>query len=272
MKKIAIIILLVLLGVWLLGPFALLQKSTSPWKHGYASPRQYYEKDGQNLKSTTQIIDDISYSFDDIGNVIQDENSGQWINASKYKLASGVELKSMWYKIDDNWYYFNAKGNAIKNSLIKMDGNRYALDRNGALRKVYFKAWGHNFGTRDNGAIIENGGFFSDKYMGEYFIARFRGHGMKVDPRTREFSGRPAVMWKGKFYDKDEPAFFFKKDFALSGETSYSKSEYGQAQKDGECINNVAEGAQIYLNNDATEQIFIYDKADNSFYGYVLNE
>ena len=85
---------------------------------------------------------------------------------------------------------------------------------------------------------------------------------MKIDTRTKELVGEPAIIWKDQFYVKDDPAFFFEKDFTLSGITSSPESIYGQLLKDGECINNGPRGAQIYLNSDVSDQIFVYDKTD----------
>ena len=270
-KKIVIIILLVLLGVWIIGPFALPQGNTDQWRPGYASPKQYYEENGEILKGTTKTIDGISYTFDDLGSAMQNENNGQWINDTKYQLDSGIELKKMWYEINGNWYYFNNKGNAIKNHFIKVKGKRYALDDKGALRKVYFKIWGHNFGTEDDGVIIERGGFFTGKkHIGEYYSVFFRGHGIKRNTRVISFVGEPTVMWDEKFYSKNQPEYFWGKDYKLVGTTVATKES--DPEKNGESFNGVADGSQIYIRENNLENIYIYDRTDNSFYGYVLSE
>ena len=259
--------------IWFCGPYATDKGGTGAWKPGYLSPRQYYEENGKNLKGTTKTIDSISYTFDDLGTVIQNENDGKWVNSVNYQLSSGVELKRTWYEINDDLYCFDDEGKVIKDDLIKVNNMQYALDEEGALRKTYFKLWGHTFGTNKDGAIIENGYFYSDGSEGGFgslYGSNHRGHAHEINTVAMQFPGPPYVIWKSMEYYKSEPAYFFEKDYVLVGETMHTTDTSNQ--RDGESGTLVTEGSQIYTKGSTLEQIYIYDKTDNSFYEYVLSE
>ena len=256
--------------VWVLTPDVLDEGDTGAWKPGYASPRQYYEEDGQILKSVTKTIDGINYTFDDLGAVMQEDNNGNWINNTKYQLTSGVELSNMWYDIAGELYYFDDKGETIKDCIIKVNGKQYSFDNRGVLRKYFFQQGGHTFGTGDDGAIIENGYFFSDGNYGDYYASDFRGYGKLINTTAMEFLGDPFVAWEGIHYYKNKPAYFFENEYVLVGKTEFGGwSE--KPQKNGESL-GMPEGSRIYIKENNAKQIFIYDQTDNSFYEYVLSE
>ena len=264
---------LLTLCIWFFGPYASNEGDTGTWKPGYASPRQYYEENGEILKSANKIIDGINYTFDDLGNVMQDENDGKWVDSTKYQLNSGVELKSMWYEIDGNLYYFNDKGKSVRNGLIKVNNKQYALDGNGVLQKYFFRIWGHVFGTMDDGAIIENDTYFSNgvyRASVPHYKSNFRGHGHKLNVSAAQFHEDPRVTWKGINYFKSKPEYFFEKDYKLVSTTTHSAE--GSTKEDGNASEIVARDAQIYLKGKMLDKIFIYDKTDNSFYSYSLDE
>ena len=275
-KYVVIILLLVItivtaLSIWFNGPYASDMGNTGNWEPGYASPRQYYEEGGQKLKGITKTIDNISYTFDDFGSAIQNENSGQWIG-NKFQLDTGIMLKNTWYEIDGELYYFDDEEEVVKNRFIRVNGKRYSLGKSGVLRKLFFRARLHNFGTDESGAIIEEGDFFTGGYhgsYGDYYIVYSKGHGVKQDIGAIDFVEIPTIMWNDKWYSIDKPEYFWKEDYLLVGETYPSTS--GKLVYNNDSI-NVTQGSQIYTKGNDLEQIYIYDKTDNSFYGYVLSE
>ena len=257
--------------IWFTGPYASDMGNTGNWKPGYASPRQYYEENGQVLKSVTKTIDSINYTFDDLGSVLQNENSGKWLD-NKYQLNTGTMLKNTWYEIDGELYYFDNEEEVIKNRFIRVNDKRYSLGSSGTLQKLFFRARFHNFGTDESGAIIEEGDFFTGGYhgsYGDYYIVYSKGHGAKQDIGAIDFVEIPTIMWNDKWYCIDKPEYFWKEDYLLVGETSPSIS--GKLVYNNDSI-NVTQGSQIYTKGNDLEQIYIYDKTDNSFYEYALSE
>ena len=265
---ISALVLLVIIGlVWLNGPQSVTLNSMTPWKAGYASPKQYYEENGENLKSTIKIIDNISYTFDDLGNAMQDENDGKWNSSSQYHLTSGAALKNTWYKVDDEWYYFNSKGAAIKNKFIKIDGKKYFLEKDGKLATAPFSLRFHRFGATYGGEIIVNGSFIDSD--GKLYLTNGKGHGKQKNTAVIELLPHPQIRWEEITYYQDSPAYFFEKEYSLAGEIK-SEAEYSILQ-DGQAL-CIPLGAKIYTKNDETGIIYIYDKTVNSFYSYTPGE
>ena len=262
------LVLLVLIGlVWLNGPQSVTLNSMTPWKAGYASPKQYYEENGENLKSTIKIIDNISYTFDDLGNAMQDENDGKWNISLQYHLTSGAALKNTWYKVDDEWYYFDSKGAAIKNKFIKIDGKKYFLKKDGKLARAPFSLRLHRFGATYGGEIIVNGSFLDSN--GKLYLTNGKGHGRQKSTATMELLPQPQIRWGEITYYQDSPAYFFGKEYSLAGETKSAAESF--PLQDGQSL-SIPLGAKIYTKNDETGIIYIYDKIDNSFYSYTPGE
>lgn len=168
----------------------------------------------------------------------------------------------MWYKINDDWYYFDRYGIVISNSYIKVNNKKYFLDSNGKLRTDSFTVWFHKYGTLDSGAVIEKGGF---DYKENYYETYLFDHGIKKDMTKADVLPTPRMMWKNSIYVKGEPAYFFKKDFSVIGRIETDIGEY--PRRDGEQI-GITEGAVIYEQEGIRDVLFIYDETDNSFYSY----
>lgn len=272
MKKKMIIAIIIAIPVILLlalyvklhsSPQALDGGDTLPWEPGYASPKQYYEENGQKLKSISKIIDGIKYTFDDIGNARQDENEGEWLDDSKYQLVSGVELKNTWYEIDGQWYYFDSEGITIKDSLIKINNKRYFFNDKGELVREPFSLQSYQYGTTYSGEVMNKGAFWAN---GEYYVVNELGYGNIMSTGAIEFKETPQIMWKDIVYYIDSPAYFFKKDYSLEEKVMESVGSY--PLKEGESF-NLTIGAEIYTKNNETNTIYIYDEINNSFFRYT---
>lgn len=267
-KKFILIFLAVLIfigaSLWLLGPRTSKMGDTKPWKPGYASPKQYYEENGQILKSTTKTIDGISYSFDDLGSAIQDENRGKWIDDAKYQLASGMELSDTWYEIDGKWHYFDHKGNSIKNRFIKVNDKKYFLNSKGELLIGPFSKRTHKFGTTRSGEIKINGAFLDED--GEYYATNFLGHGSKESTVAMELPPELQIMWQGTVYYQDTPSYFIEKEYSLVGETKQHLE--GFPLQEGQSY-GISLRSGIYTKNNESNVIYVLDKEDNTFYSYT---
>lgn len=261
------LILLAIFGVlifWLRIPKVVSEGSTLPWKPDYASPKQYYEENGQNIKSTIKIIEGISYTFDDIGNAIQDENDGRWIDDSKYQLASGVELKNTWYEIDGQWYYFNNDGTTIKNGFAIINDKKYFFNDKGELVREPFVFKSHQYGTTYSGEVKTKGSFWIGDVL---YSVNNLGHGKIANTATMEIAPETQLNLNGKTYYQDIPAYFFKNEYILEGRTT-KHAEIFPIQE-GYSF-NISLGAEIYKKNNEADVIYIYDQQDNSFYKYTL--
>ena len=237
--------------------------STLPWKPDYASPRQYYEENGQNLKSTSRTIDGINYIFDDIGNAIQDESEGIWLDDAKYQLVSGVELKNKWYEIDERWYYFNNEGTIIKNMFAKINDKKYFFDDKGVLVREPFVFQSHQYGTTYSGEVKTKGSFWVGD---DYYVVDSQGHGKLTSTATIERAPENQIKWDGIIYYQDSPTYFFKDKYILVGETKKHADIF--PIQEGYSF-NISLGAEIYTKNDESNVIYIYDQPDNTFYSYT---
>lgn len=271
-KIIAVIFVLLLLIIettFILGVFigsvAQNMGDTGNWSPGYASPRQYYEENGANLVSTTKTIDGIIFTFDDIGNAIQNETEGVWEVNDRYRLESGTYLKNMWYQIDGDWYFFNKKGVAEKFKFIKVNKKKYFTDEFGRMCTGSFRTGRYRYCAKENGELVINEYF---RWENADYETNMLGHASKIKG-TVETEPDPAIMWEGNLYIKDKPAYYFKDQYTIVGKTGADSEAY--PQNDGESI-QIAAGSEIYFKDEPIEVLYIYDKTDNSFYSYMRSE
>ena len=191
----------------------------------------YLNEDGE--MATSSLIEDGEYLY--------------------YVNADGVQTRNQWRLIEDEdtdeearWYYFDAKGRAIKNSKKVIDGKTYYFDAEGKM--LY--GWA-TIGTDSNAVMVDNyttgtmylgtnetGWRWDSQWFKEtdlededadYFWFRFNSKGQKVEATNAGTFEK--VRIDGVEYMFDENGVMASDRFVSIGEDTYFVSKSGEIYK-----------------------------------------
>ena len=122
------------------------------WKHD-AKGWWYALSDGGFLKSSVQVIDGISYRFDDSGYLYC---GWYWFdNAWHYSSSSG-EMLSGWVKVNDFWYYLDLDTGAMKSGWVFIDDAWYHFNNSGVMNIGWLYLGGAWYYLQPSGAMAQD--------------------------------------------------------------------------------------------------------------------
>ncbi|MDD3339121.1 MAG: hypothetical protein PHS82_09730 [Lachnospiraceae bacterium] len=240
----------------------------TPWECGYAGPRQYYWNGDVLYKDTQETINGISYEFDSLGYVIQQDNVGFWSDESTKKMYTvstepgakedAGQLKNMWYIIDGETYYFDKNGYMVADQVLKEDGYLFYVNAEGKLQTGEFEHAGHRYFADDNGIILSHGEAVGDKKTNE--------NGWLLEGHVYEAEGwQPWFIYNGTMYNRYKGAHYWADSYELLY-TLPNVEEDGVIQ--GERYYLLRPGDKVYQSK-TDESLFVLEKQSQSFYEYV---
>ena len=112
----------------------------------------YFNSKGVLQKSTFYEEDGKKYYFGSDGKAVKG-----WLDkwAADYYFDENGIMQTGFVEIDENIYYFNAKGHLIKSAWIEEEGKKYYAKSDGKLAKSEsIKKWGKKYSFDENGVLL----------------------------------------------------------------------------------------------------------------------
>lgn len=231
-------------------------------------PKQYYVTSQGRIQNKKQEIDGITYTFDEIGNVVIEEMPGTWEtvgNRKKYKLLSGKYAKSTWLLIENEWYYFNKEGLTLTNSIIRQNNRRIFVGEQGSLVKdKMFRRGLFRYYADETGVIFDRYNFI---YQDQDYIVNKWGHVSRASGIICTTYEEPFIYKDGKNYKRENVDYYYKDMYQQAGKIETIVYELPRQENEGYRLST---GSVIYKKiGEEDDYYYVHDIKTNGFFRYI---
>lgn len=111
----------------------------------------YFNGDGALLENIVIEVNGTLYQSDKLG-VLTKVTSQGWVSDTYY--VENNKLVTGWKQLGGTWYYFNADGTCVYNTLISIGNKNYCFDANGKMQTGWIDWNGSWYYAQSGGALV----------------------------------------------------------------------------------------------------------------------